>query len=249
MSVFEKVANLLTSSQNVVALTGAGVSVPSGIPDFRSEEGFWNNVDPMEVASLSSFVNDPTKFYHWQSPIVLEMLEASPNIGHQKIAFLERQDFLKGIITQNIDLLHEEAGSENVLHMHGSIRNASCLLCGFQIKSDREFWINAAQGIFPFCDVCKAPYKPDITLFGEPLPEGVFPRAVSLVEKCDVLLVLGTSLNVYPVAGFPKMAKENGVSVIILNKGPTSFDNEALKIEGCFVKSLLAITDVLKLGT
>jgi NAD-dependent deacetylase len=224
----ESAAQILASSKHAVALTGAGHSTPSGVPDFRSPgTGLWEQDDPMAVASIDTFRRDPQAFFDWIRPLARQMMEARPNPGHMALADLERAGVLKAVITQNIDELHHRAGSQLVLELHGSVRTATCTRCRKRVSS-AEVWPQfVASGEMPRCPACSGLLKPDVVLFGELLPVGVLLEAQSQADRCDVMLVAGSSLEVYPAADLPMRARRHGAEVIVLNYQPTDMDAEA----------------------
>lgn len=224
----ERAAHVLAHSRHAVAFTGAGHSTPSGIPDFRSPgSGLWEQSDPMAVASLYAFQHDPHAFFDWIRPLAAQMMEAQPNPGHRALAELEDLGVLKGVITQNIDELHHKAGSRSVLELHGSVRTATCTRCQQKWPSEDILPAWVASGGLPRCRTCSGLVKPDVVLFGEMLPLGVLLEAQSLAERCDVMLVAGSSLEVYPAAGLPVRARRCGARLIIVNLEPTALDSEA----------------------
>jgi NAD-dependent deacetylase len=223
----EQLAELIRGSRPSVALTGAGVSTESGIPDFRSPTGIWAAVDPREFASLSAFRRDPEKVWSFYR-LRIEMLTAArPNRAHYALAELERRGLLDAIVTQNIDLLHERAGSEHVVEVHGSIRTASCRRCGERYPLERILAMLAASRAAPSCPDCGTILKPDVVFFEELLPEQAIDLAYGLARGARLLLVVGSSLEVYPVAELPSITKAAGGKVAIVNQGPTSFDGGA----------------------
>jgi NAD-dependent protein deacetylase/lipoamidase len=218
----EYAADLLRQATRAVVLTGAGISTPSGIPDFRSEgTGLWSRDEPLEVASISTFRIDPEKFYKWFRPLASQIYNAKPNAAHQALAQLEKTGHLKAIITQNIDMLHQKAGAERVIEMHGTVRTLSCSNCYHQYGY--EFYLPAyiADGAIPTCPACKGVLKPDVILFGEQLPYRAWQEAQKACRDCDLILVAGSSLEVLPVAGLPMQAIDRGAHLIIINQTPT----------------------------
>jgi NAD-dependent deacetylase len=207
----------------VVALTGAGVSTESGIPDFRSaSSGLWARHDPMEVASIEGFRRDPRRFYDFWGERIDALGAARPNATHRVLAALERAGIVRAVITQNIDGLHQDAGSARVLEVHGSVRRARCVEC--HMPSPREHVDERVRrGRVPVCARCGGLVKPDVVLFGEDLPP-VFAEADELARGSDVLLVLGSSLEVHPVAGLVPEAQEAGAFVAIINREPSRYD-------------------------
>jgi NAD-dependent deacetylase len=219
-----RLAELIRDRQPCVVLTGAGVSTESGIPDFRSPTGIWAEVDPMEYASLRAFRADPEKVWRFY---------ALPNDAHRALAELERRGLVAAVVTQNIDLLHERAGSRDVVEVHGSIRTASCPRCG--AVHDLE----PSLLPLPRCRECDTILKPDVVFFGELLPEAAIDRAYDLARAAALMLVVGSTLEVYPVADLPAETLRAGGSVAIVNRGPTAFDDRVeLRIEGSAGKVL-----------
>jgi NAD-dependent deacetylase len=228
-----RLAELVRGSACTVALTGAGVSVPSGIPDFRTPEtGLWANVDPMEVAHIDVFERDPARFWSYYRPRFHSLGDKRPNAAHEALAELEQRGLLKGVITQNIDRLHRAAGSRNVVEVHGSIEISTCRQC------TASFGIEEVNGLFDeagiaICTTCGGPVKPDVVLFGEMLPEQAMSDAQRLAERADLMLCVGSSLAVFPVAGLPGVTLDCGGKLAIVTKGPTPYDDDALiKLEG-----------------
>lgn len=218
-------AQILSSARSAVALTGAGISRPSGIPDFRSASGLWAKENPLEVASLRMFHTDPQRFYNWLRPLLRVSIEAKPNPAHLVMAELEHRQILKAVVTQNIDGLHQQAGSYTVYELHGHMRSAVCLACGKGVSTDPLIQ-QVLDGVTPTCP-CGGIYKPDIVLFDEFLPVDEFQHAQAAIDTCDVLLIAGTSLEVYPVADLPLRALKHGARLIIVNLTETYVDNYA----------------------
>ncbi|HWA52764.1 MAG TPA: NAD-dependent deacylase [Solirubrobacterales bacterium] len=243
----ERLAELIRGARSTVALTGAGISVPSGIPDFRTPEtGLWENVDPMEVAHIDVFERDPARFWSYYRPRFQSLGDKRPNAAHEALAELERSGLLDGVITQNIDRLHGAAGSSEVVEVHGSIEASSCRECGSSYGIDEVDDLFDADGV-AICPACAGAVKPDVVLFGELLPEAAMARAQELAEGADVLLCIGSSLAVYPVAGLPGVTLERGGRLAIVTKGPTPYDNEAmLKLEGEVDAELSALAAALR---
>jgi NAD-dependent deacetylase len=237
----ERLAELLAGARSVVALTGAGISVPSGIPDFRSPgTGLWERVDPMEVAHIDAFRRDPVRFWSFYSERFATLGEKQPNAAHRALATLERAGRLDAVITQNIDLLHRKAGTQELVEVHGSIASCSCPACGASVPVERARARLAGDpdGV-PRCEACEAPLKPDVVLFGEFLPEAALRRAEQLCSRAELLLCIGSSLEVYPVAALPELTRAAGGSVAIITKGPTPFDElAAVRLDGDVVEEL-----------
>ena len=242
----ERLAELLGRSRCTVALSGAGVSVPSGIPDFRTlETGLWAKVDPMEVAHIGVFERDPERFWSYYRPRFQALGDKEPNRAHAALAELERRGLIKGVITQNIDRLHRAAGSENVIEVHGSIETSSCLECGTAFGLDEVDGIFDERGV-AICSACDGPVKPDVVLFGELLPEEAMARATELAEEADLMLCVGSSLAVHPVAGLPQLTLERGGVLAIVTKGATPYDRDAeLKLDGEIDEELVALVSAL----
>jgi NAD-dependent deacetylase len=220
-----RAAEILREARRVVALTGAGISRPSGIPDFRSAGGLWAHDDPMAVASLAGFRADPRRFYSWVQPLLDTIERALPNPAHLALAQLEREGRLTAVVTQNIDGLHQRAGSHAVYELHGHIRSATCLDCDHQVPA-QPLIAQMRQGAIPRC-VCGGLFKPDVVLFDELLPRGLFWLAQRAIEQCDVVLVAGTALEVAPVCEMPLAALRRGARLIIVNQGATYLDARA----------------------
>jgi NAD-dependent deacetylase len=220
-----RAADILREAHGIVALTGAGISRPSGIPDFRSAGGLWTHDDPMAVASLAGFRADPRRFYSWVQPLIDTIELAVPNPAHLALAQLERAGRLSAVITQNIDGLHQRAGSRMVYELHGHIRSATCLDCEHQAPA-QPLIVQVRQGTIPRCG-CGGLFKPDVVLFDELLPRGLFWLAQRAIEQCDVVLVGGTALEVAPVCELPLAALRRGARLIIVNQGETYLDARA----------------------
>lgn len=227
----ERLAGLLVDNQPCVALTGAGVSTESGIPDFRSSSGLWAEVDPFEYGSIEAFRSDPEKVWRFYAPRFATLTDAEPNAAHGALADLERRGLLAGVVTQNIDLLHQRAGSREVVEVHGSISTSACPRCGRRVPLSEVLERLEAHDGAPRCD-CGAVLRPGVVFFGEPLPEAAMARATELARGARLLLVVGSSLEVYPVAGLPRETLDRGGRVAIVNLGPTPYDGDAdLKVE------------------
>ena len=226
--LIEKAANLILSSNHAVALTGAGISTPSGIPDFRStDSGLWHKYNPMEVASLSIFRLKPERFFEWFRPLAKCILFAQPNAAHLALSGLEKLGYLKTIITQNIDGLHQKAGSNSVLEVHGTLNTLTCASCytQFEVKEYINPYIH--EGKIPHCKNCGGILKPDAILFEEQLPKKTWIQVEKEINKCDLLIVLGSSLEVLPVARLPYQAVSKGAKLVIINNQETYMDMRA----------------------
>jgi NAD-dependent deacetylase len=222
----ERLARLIRERQPCVALTGAGISTESGIPDFRSPGGLWDRYDPMEYATIEALRRDPVKVWEFYAKRLDVLRDARPNAAHLALAELERLGLLEAVITQNIDRLHELAGSEEVVEVHGSIRTSVCLDCGASATFDEvvELLANAPA---PACPRCGAILKPGVVMFGELLPPAEIDRAYELARGARLLLVVGSSLEVYPVAGLPLETLEAGGELAVVNREPTPLDSRA----------------------
>jgi NAD-dependent deacetylase len=242
-----RVAELLRGAERAVVLTGAGVSVPSGIPDFRTPgKGLWEKVDPMEVAHIDAFRRDPDRFWSFYSQRFASLVDKRPNPAHEAIAELERRGLVRGVITQNVDRLHRRAGSRRVVEVHGSIDSCSCPECGGRVALDDVLELIAAGAATPECSACIAALKPDVVLFGELLPERAMAEAHELAREADLMLCVGSSLEVFPVASLPGLALDGGGRLAIVTQGPTPYDADAdVKLDGDVVAELGAVLAAL----
>jgi NAD-dependent deacetylase len=221
-AAIEDAAELVRKAKRAVVLTGAGISTPSGIPDFRSEgTGLWSRDEPLEVASLMSFRTAPERFFQWFRPLAGQIFYAKANAAHLALAELEDAGRVQTIITQNIDTLHQKAGSKCVVETHGTMRTLTCTNC-YQ-KYDSELYLKTfiEEGLVPTCSTCNGILKPDVILFGEQLPHSAWVTAQRAVRQCDLMLVAGSSLEVLPVAGLPMQALDRGAHLIVVNNTPT----------------------------
>ncbi len=228
VETIEFVADLFRQAKRAVVLTGAGISTPSNIPDFRSAgTGLWSRDEPMEVASQNTFRAAPEKFYNWFRPLARHIFLAQPNPAHVALAELERAGHLHSIVTQNIDTLHQKAGSRHVIEMHGTMATLSCTECYH--KADANVFLTdfIENGTIPRCPLCHAILKPDVILFGEQLPQKAWLEAQQEARRCDLMLVAGSSLEVLPVAGLPMQALDRGAHLVIVNNTPTYIDVRA----------------------
>ncbi len=243
-----RLAELIGNAGSVVALTGAGISVPSGIPDFRTPgTGLWEKVDPMEVAHIDAFRSDPVRFWSFYGQRFATLEHKQPNGAHRALAALEERGLLDAVITQNIDMLHRKAGTRELVEVHGSIASCSCPACGVSaaLEQVRARLQGAADGV-PRCEQCGEPVKPDVVLFGELLPELALARARELCARADVLLCVGSSLEVHPVAGLPLLTRDAGGAVAIVTQGPTPLDGLAsVRLSGDVVEELDALAGAL----
>ena len=242
-----RVAELLRSADRAVVLTGAGVSVPSGIPDFRTPgKGIWEKVDPMEVAHIDAFRSDPDRFWGFYSQRFASLVDKRPNPAHEAIAELERRGLVRGVITQNVDRLHRSAGSERVIEVHGSIDRCVCPECGGRFELERVLEMISAGPATPECPACIAPLKPDVVLFGELLPEAAMVEAQALAQEADLMVCAGSSLEVFPVASLPGVTLSAGGRIVLITQGRTPYDADAeVKLEGDIAEELQAVVAAL----
>jgi NAD-dependent deacetylase len=242
----EELAELISSSACTVALTGAGISVPSGIPDFRTPgKGLWTKVDPMKVAHIDAFHRDTKAFWDYYRPRFGMLADKEPNAAHLALAELERRGLLEAVITQNVDRLHRKAGSQQVIEVHGSIATSSCTTCGARYPLEEVEALFDEDGVAT-CGGCMGKVKPDVVLFGELLPESAITRAQSLSERADLLLCIGSSLEVYPVAGLPEVTLAAGGEVAIVTIGPTPYDDRAaVRLDGDVTGELSSVLAAL----
>lgn len=216
-------AELIRANRPCVALTGAGVSTESGVPDFRSAGGIWATYDPAEVASIDGFHREPERVWEFYGRRLGVLAEVSPNDGHRALARLEQAGMLRAVVTQNVDGLHQRAGSRDVVEVHGSIASATCPACGR--REPRESVVELLP--LPCCARCGAVLKPDVVMFGELLPSAALERATSLARTAALLLVVGSSLRVWPIAGLPEETLAAGGRLAIVNREPTPYDGRA----------------------
>jgi NAD-dependent deacetylase len=242
-----RLAELVRGARRVVALTGAGISVPSGIPDFRTPgTGLWANVNPMEVAHIDAFRRDPVHFWSFYGERFATLEDKQPNAAHLALAELERRGLLQAVITQNIDRLHRKAGTRELIEVHGTIDHASCLVCGTQFPlAEARARLAADPDGVPRCEEGH-PLKPDVVLFGELLPAAELERAERLAREADLMLCVGSSLEVYPVADLPARTLAGGGDVAIVTQGRTPFDaHAAVKLDGDVAAELDALVAAL----
>jgi NAD-dependent deacetylase len=243
-----RLVELVRSAGSVVALTGAGISVPSGIPDFRSPgTGLWQKVDPMEVAHIDAFHSDPARFWSFYGERFASLAGKQPNGAHRALVQMELGGRLDAVITQNVDMLHGLAGTRELVEVHGSIATCSCPACDERVALAlaRERLAAAGDGV-PRCESCDTPLKPDVVLFGELLYERTLERARELCEGAGLLLCIGSSLEVHPVAGLPLLTRRAGGAVAIITQGPTPLDELAdVRLDGDVVVELEQLADAL----
>ena len=239
----ERLAELVRDHQPCVVLTGAGISTESGIPDFRSPSGIWAQYNPLEYATLDAFLADPEKVWDFYSKRLAVLDDAEPNDGHRALAELEERGCVRAVITQNIDRLHERAGSREIVEVHGSIATSSCLDCGTVVPFAEVVGLLPV----PHCPNCGRILKPDVVMFGELLPPAAIARAESLAREAGLMLVVGSSLEVYPVAGLPLETLANGGRLAIVNRGSTPLDARAsLVIDAPAGETLRELADRLE---
>ncbi|MHA1978036.1 MAG: SIR2 family NAD-dependent protein deacylase [Candidatus Hodarchaeales archaeon] len=226
MNLYQQAAELIENKSKIVAFTGAGISVESGIPDFRSSGGLWEKYNPYEYAEYSAFLKWPEKFWTMHSELAELVSSAEPNPAHIALVTLENLGKLKTVITQNIDFLHQRAGSSRVLELHGTGETASCLSCQKQFERAMVEKI-LEKVLIPRCPDCGGLIKPNVVLFSEPLPANVFEEAKRELMETDLLIVVGTSISVYPAAALPSLVSIKKTPVIIINDEPTSLDTSA----------------------
>ncbi|MGQ9722093.1 MAG: SIR2 family NAD-dependent protein deacylase [Candidatus Jordarchaeum sp.] len=242
------VARLIKGAKKVVVLTGAGISVESGIPDFRGPDGLWKRYSPDKVGTITSFLSNPEEWWKMAQEIAPVLFNAQPNLGHFALAELEKMGKVEAIITQNIDGLHQKAGSKKVVEVHGNVRSASCVEC--RKKHSIEYVISeVGKGNYmPQCTDCGGVVKVDVVMFGEMLPEEAISEAYRLAQECDLLLVVGSSLVVYPVAALPGMALNRGAKTVIINMEKTGYTKYAnYHIYGKAGEVLPQIVEALKI--
>jgi len=209
-------------AKKTIVLTGAGISVESGIPDFRSEQGLWSKYDPEEYAHIDTFRAQPEKVWVMLKEMMELIVKAKPNPAHRGLALLEEMGLLSSVITQNVDGLHQDAGSKKVIEFHGTHRILSCLNCGLK----REISMFSLQQLPPKCPNCKTLLKPDVIFFGEPIPKEAYAMAYYETQSCDLVLVIGTSAAVLPAADIPRLAKAYGATVAEINLEETSLTRQ-----------------------
>jgi NAD-dependent deacetylase len=242
-----RLAELVRRRQPCVVLTGAGISTESGIPDFRSPTGLWAQFDPLEYGSIEAFRADPEKVWRFYAPRISMLVDAEPNPAHLALAELERAGLVRAVVTQNIDLLHERAGSREVVEVHGSIRTSTCPHCGSSYELERVLEMLGGRSEPPRCTSCAAVLKPDVVFFGELLPEREMERAYELARSAALMLVVGSSLEVFPVAGLPHETLGAGGEIAIVNQGPTPVDRRAaVRVDGRAGDVLSALLDALR---
>lgn len=228
MMQHDEAIRLIRQSQNIVALSGAGISTEAGIPDFRGPGGIWEDAEMLDWLSLSGFRRDPGGFYRASRDLISTMEQAAPTLAHRLLVRLEEIGKLKAVATQNIDGLHHVAGSQKVYELHGTYRTGHCTKCNKEYEMAAFYKaIESGQLQTPGCSDCSAPIKPDIVLFEELLPVDAWEGSVKAAEQCDLMLVFGSSLVVYPAAELPMIAVTKGARLLIVNLEPTGYDRMA----------------------
>ncbi|HWQ45781.1 MAG TPA: NAD-dependent deacylase, partial [Longilinea sp.] len=223
-----RLSTLIKESSFSIALTGAGISTRSGIPDFRSQEkGLWMKDNPMDVISLSAFKATPDRFFDWLRPLVKSISQAQPNAAHYALADLERKGKIQVVVTQNIDSLHQHAGSQQVLELHGTLTTLTCPGCKEQYEQDLFLTSFVEENLNPICPICRTILKPDIVLYEEQLPASVWTASEIACEMAQLMLVIGTSLEVYPAASLPMTLFKHHGKLAIINLSPTPLDARA----------------------
>lgn len=218
--------DLINNKETIAVFTGAGISTLSGIRDFRGENGLYNDYDADRIFDIDYFKADPSYYYKHSRSFIYNLDEKEPNVVHRVIARLEELGKLTSVITQNIDLLHQKAGNRRVIELHGSPAVHRCLNCG-ATRSFEEILVQLESEPVPHCELCDGVMKPEITFFGEQLPVGAMEDALGEAARSDLMLVLGTSLVVYPAASIPLYCVNNDGEVVVVNKGETSLDQNA----------------------
>jgi NAD-dependent deacetylase len=227
MANAEDIGKMIAEFRRLIAFTGAGISAESGIPTYRGDDGMWNKYDPDKFANVNYFFKEPAYYWRFFQEVRYPVISrAQPNAAHAALAELERKGILSAVITQNIDGLHQLAGSDNVLELHGNTRRILCLKCGKAHTMD-ETYAQLETRLPPVCRDCEGQLKPDVVFFGESLPMAVLEEAVAESQSCDLFLVIGSSLVVHPAAGLPRLAKEKGARLVIINRDPTPLDGMA----------------------
>ena len=240
MKMFDTVAQKLKDSRKIVFVTGAGISQESGIPTFRGKDGYWRKYDPMKLASIDAFYDDPKLVWEWYDDRRKNILSVKPNEGHFAISQMEEfKDVI--VLTQNIDGLHQRSGSTNVLELHGSIIRIKCTVCDFIDNITENF-----ESLPPKCK-CGSMLRPDVVWFGEPLPQNIWQSAIKEASICDVMIIVGTSLVVSPANTLPVYAKQNGAILIEVNPEKTVMSNDmALSIQATSAEVLPKILSIFK---
>ncbi len=240
MKMFDIVTQKLIDSRKIVFVTGAGISQESGIPTFRGKDGHWRKYDPMKLASIDAFYDDPKLVWEWYEDRRKNILDAKPNEGHFAISKMEKYKDVV-VLTQNIDGLHQRSGSTNVLELHGSIIRIKCTVCNFTANITKNF-----ESLPPKCG-CGNMLRPDVVWFGEALPQDIWKNAIKQASICDIMIIVGTSLAVSPANTLPLYAKQNGATLIEVNPEKTVMSNDMdLSIQATSANALPKILSILK---
>jgi NAD-dependent deacetylase len=245
--LIQQAAQMILQSGSTIALTGAGASTESGIPDFRGPEGLWTKVDPVKFASIDGFLSDPKGWWEMALELAPTLLRAKPNPTHKMLATLEKMKLLDWVVTQNVDGLHQQAGNTKVLEVHGSLFSATCTVCHQQ--EGRKYLERAMtkRQIPVMCPTCGGLLKLDAVFFGEALPQRIFAQALDVTRSCQLIMAIGSYLVVYPVASLPSIACQSGANFIIINQEPTPLDSKAdLVIHAEAGKTLAEIVKEIK---
>ncbi len=244
--IYTEAAEIIKNSKNLIALTGAGISVESGIPDFRSPGGLWEKFDPEVYASIDTFNKMPGKAWEMIFEMMDVIIDAKPNPAHQALAWMEGEGYLRSVITQNVDNLHQAAGSRNVIEYHGNSSMFTCVHCHREYEAD-QFRKSLKERKIPGCSECERILKPSVVFFGEMIPQRALMEAQFLADSADALLVIGTSAIIYPAAGIPVVAKNNGAKIVEFNLEETNYTESItdLFIKGPAGQTLPAVVDAL----
>ncbi len=246
-TAIERAADLMVSRRPSVFLTGAGVSVESGIPDFRSAGGLWDRFDPMEYASIEAFVTNPRKVWGMLRELDATLEGARPNAGHRALAELEELGLVSGVVTQNIDNLHQEAGSKQVVEFHGNGRRLVCLHCGARIDAEAAREQVGASAEPPACPECAEILKPEVVFFGEAIPEDALDQSFQLAGTCGVMVIAGTSATVMPASTLPLLARRSGAKLVEINLEPTELSGLVdVSVRGPWSTAMPALTAAVR---
>lgn len=246
-STIMSIADEIKRARRTVALTGAGISAESGLGTFRGKDGLWSKYDPASVASIESFAQDPRKFWNFAREIGWIFINAKPNPAHIALAELEAMRQLDAVVTQNVDGLQQRAGSRRVIEIHGNAGRIICTRCLAKYSTEKMVDRLSQQDV-PTCERCGGPLKPDVVLFGEPLPKKELDLAVKKMRSADLLLAVGTSLEVYPAASLPEVARKSGAKIVSIDSKRTSWDNLCdYKISGPAGEILPRIVQAIKI--
>jgi len=213
-------SDLILGSKHAIAFTGAGISQEAGIPTFRGSDGVWTRVRPEEVATPEAFLEDPVRVWKWYAERIRAVLRAEPTISHRVLARMEEEGLIKAVITQNVDGLHQRAGSRRVIELHGNILRARCTVCGYRWRLDRA----PGEDEIPVrCPRCGNLARPDVVWFGEPLPRDALANAFSEAARADLVIIVGTSGVVEPAASIPLISFERGAHLVNVNLEPNRY--------------------------